>query len=85
MNTSPVLTPAYGRDYKSRPAVLSDLAAGKDFILNDISSKWDGKPCNLADLLAAGVKRVTIRYKALRSVTPVTLADVRESDVIGAL
>ena len=27
------LTPAYGRDYKSRNAVLTDFHAGKDFIL----------------------------------------------------
>jgi len=38
------LTPAYGRDYKSKTAVLEDWNAGKDFIINDFSSPWDGKP-----------------------------------------
>lgn len=28
-----VLTPAYGRDYKSRKAVLDDFREGKDFVL----------------------------------------------------
>ena len=56
------LTPAYGRDYNSQKAVKEDFAAGKDFIVNDITSRWDGKPCNRADLLTAGVKNVQIRY-----------------------
>lgn len=27
------LSPAYGRDYKSKAAIIADLKAGKDFIL----------------------------------------------------
>jgi len=45
------LTPAYGRDYKSKKAVLADWEAGKDFIIADIMSKWDGKPANKSDLV----------------------------------
>jgi hypothetical protein len=43
------LTPAYGRDYKSKAAVFEDLNAGKDFIFNDITSPWDGKYCSIRD------------------------------------
>ena len=31
------LTPAYGRDYRSKKAVLADWEAGKDFIVNNYS------------------------------------------------
>ena len=62
------LTPAYGRDYKSAKAAKADFDAGKDFVLNDISSPWDGRPINKHDL--AG-KTVTLRYDRLRKVAVV--------------
>ncbi len=62
------LTPAYGRDYKSKRAVEADLAAGKDFIVNDIMSPWDGKPANARSLREAGIVRVNVRYSQLRKV-----------------
>jgi len=40
------LTPAYGRDYKSRKEVVEAWEQGKDFIINDYSSPWDGRPMN---------------------------------------
>ena len=45
-----ILTPAYGRDYKSKAAVLIDWDKNLDFIINDIFNKWDGKPCNKQDI-----------------------------------
>jgi len=60
------LVPAYGRDYKSAKAVKADFDAGKDFTINDMSSKWDGKVANKQDL--AG-HTCNIRYNNLRSVT----------------
>ncbi len=57
------LTPAYGRDYKSKAAVAEALAAGQDFI--DTNS---GKPINKPQLLAERLRRVTVRYGALRKV-----------------
>jgi hypothetical protein len=62
------LTPAYGRDYKSKKAVLADWEAGKDFIIADITSRWDGKPANKSDL--AG-ETVMLRYDGLRKITGV--------------
>jgi len=59
------LVPAYGRDYKSGKAVKADFDAGKDFVIADVSSRWDGKPTNKADLAKAGVKAVNIRFARL--------------------
>ena len=68
------LTPAYGRDYKSKAAVMADFNTGKDFILADITSRYDGLPCNKASLLVnPSVKSVNIRYNGLRSVCVVKL------------
>lgn len=57
------LTPAYGRDYKSKKALLADFNAGKDFIINDIFHPYDGKPANKADL--AG-ETLQFRYGNMR-------------------
>lgn len=42
-------TPSYGRDYKSAAAVKADFDAGKDFTINDMSSKDDGRQINKED------------------------------------
>ncbi len=65
------LTPAYGRDYKSKKEVLADFDAGKDFVANDIQSS--GSYTNKTDLIAMGFKEVTVRYSGLRKVTVVKL------------
>lgn len=41
------LTPAYGRDYKNRAAIVEDLNAGKDFMMNDYNQSGY---CSLRDL-----------------------------------
>lgn len=63
------LTPAYGRDYKSVKEVTAAFNADQDFVVN--SYDGSGGYTNRADLLAMGIGQVTIRYKALRSVTVV--------------
>ena len=61
------LTPAYGRDYKSKAAAQSDLDAGKDFILNDYASRWNGKPVNKDQLVNhLALREVVVRYGGLR-------------------
>jgi hypothetical protein len=60
------LTPAYGRDYRTKRDALSDFAAGKDFILADYSSPWDGKPVSRQDLPAGST--VNLRFDKLRKV-----------------
>jgi hypothetical protein len=65
----PVLTPAYGRDYKSAAEAEKAYLEGKDWILNDISSRWDGKPCSCRNFPN---QRVELRYNKLRKVTAAT-------------
>lgn len=67
------LVPARGRDYKSALAVRIALAEENDFIVADMSSPWDGKPCNIADLRQAGIRTANVRYAQLRKVTVVDL------------
>jgi len=66
------LTPAYGRDYRSKAAVLQDLAAGKDFI-----EALSGKPINLEDLETYGVPGVSVRYQKLTKQTILQVSDIR--------
>ena len=65
------LTPAYGRDYKSKKAVLEDFNADKDF---EISSMYSGgRYTNKADLLHMGETSVNIRYNKLQRVVVVRI------------
>ena len=64
------VTPAYGRDYKSKKAALADWNANKDFIINDISNRWDGKPVNKQGA-EEGKLSIMIRYDQLRKITNV--------------
>jgi len=69
----PTVTPAYGRDYKSAKAAKADWEAGKDFILQDISSPWDGKPINKEDAMKAKFPGVNIRFKGMTKIVVVKL------------
>jgi len=60
-----LVVPAYGRDYKSAKSAKADWKAGKDFIINDFFSPYDGKPCSIRDTK----DQVMIRYDRLRKVT----------------
>jgi hypothetical protein len=62
------LSPAYGRDYKSKKAVQADFEEGKDFIICDIMSPYDGRPANKQNMVESGYKQVNIRYNKLRKV-----------------
>jgi hypothetical protein len=63
------LVPAYGRDYRSKKAVLADWDADRDFIVSDFFSRWDGKPVNKAQIDPD--QRVMIRYDKLRKIMKV--------------
>lgn len=58
-----ILTPAYGRDYKSAKEAKKDFLDNKDFILRDASSRWDGKPINGEQIEN---EEVTLRFSQLR-------------------
>ena len=62
------VTPAYGRDYTSAAAARADWDAGKDFLVADRFSRWDGKPTGKDDHPAG---MVTIRFDALTKITRV--------------
>ena len=68
--------PAYGRDYKSKAAVLEAYNAGKDFIIADISSRWNGMAANKSDLAVEG--KVKIRYAKLAKVIIVDAVSGKE-------
>lgn len=59
------VTPAFGRDYKSAEDALADWIGGKDFLLRDPLSAWDGKPISNRD---RKVEDVLIRYNKLTRV-----------------
>ena len=58
--------PAYGRDYKSKAAIIDDWRGGKDFILADVLHPYDGKPVNREGARRAGETQVQVRYGKLR-------------------
>ena len=43
------LTPAWGRDYRWATEAKACFESGKDWILHDMMSPWDGKPTSIAD------------------------------------
>lgn len=55
--------PAYGRDYKSKKAVMDDWNAGKDFLVQDMRRSGyinkDDKPANVI---------LNVRYKNLTQI-----------------
>lgn len=63
------LVPAYGREYKTAKAVKEDWANGKDFLVADMFSPYDGKPAN-RESFPSGTK-VQIRFDKVRKVTVV--------------
>jgi len=60
------LTPAYGRDYKSKAEVLADFDANKDFIISDPTSRWDGKPVNKEQMKRGDI--VSFRFARLKRI-----------------
>lgn len=66
-----VISPAYGRDYKSRAAAEKDFKEGKDFKMESVSSGGSGSYCSIRDF-KPGVK-VSIRYKRMTRVTIITV------------
>jgi len=66
-----ILTPAYGRDYKSKAAVQADFDAGKDFMARSFDR--DGY-ITKSELLEMGVKSVQARYGKLAKVCMLKVA-----------
>jgi hypothetical protein len=64
-----VLTPAYGRDYNSKDAVIADWKAGKDFIIENVFHPYSGKPISKRDVQDGTY--VEIRYSKRRKLVVV--------------
>ena len=54
-----VLTPAYGRKYRTQKQAIDAYLQGMDFIYNNVASPYDGKYCSCRDFLNEPVE---IRY-----------------------
>lgn len=67
------LIPAYGRDYKSKKAVLKDWEDGKDFIIAQFGDPGDGKPVNKPDAENLPPADYKIRYDGLKKLLIVKL------------
>jgi hypothetical protein len=60
MPDSITITPAYGRDYKSAPAAVSDWENGKAFILETVNGRPVGQYCSVRDFPVG--TEVNLRY-----------------------
>lgn len=56
----PNVIPAYGRDYKNIRSIKLDLLNGRDFVVADNTSRWDGKPINLEQFESGDI--IFVRY-----------------------
>jgi hypothetical protein len=63
------LVPAYGRDYKTKSAVLADWLEEKDFTIAEYGHPYDTKPCNRQQ--TTDREQVWIRYDRLTKNTRV--------------
>lgn len=68
------LTPAYGRDYKTKKDAETAFNEGADFVIADIMHPYSGSYCNKEDLVGAGERTVKIRFKNLTEVTVIKVA-----------
>lgn len=66
------VTPAYGREYKGKKAILEDWNAGKDFLIADAFSCWDGKPANKESFESTGETVVNVRFARLTKICVLT-------------
>ena len=67
------LTPAFGRDYKSRSEIQHALLENRDFILNNPADRYDGKPVNAEQLVEVGYTHAQVRYAGQRKVALIPL------------
>lgn len=64
------LTPAYGRDYKTKKEAIEAFEQGKDFTLNDFYTTC---LVSKAELVKQGFKSVQLRYKGNTQVAVIKL------------
>jgi hypothetical protein len=75
-----ILTPAYGRDYKSAADVKADWEANKDFVIASIGKDM-GRYCNKQDAETYGMPEGSyIRYNKLAELTHIGIWEEAEMD-----
>lgn len=67
------VTPAYGRDYKSKKEALNDWNNNKDFVVATVFGGRSGSYIGKEEAIKAGFKSVEIRYAKLAKVAVVKL------------
>ena len=73
-----VLSPAYGRDYKSKAEVMAAFNSEKDFIIQSALRGYAGVYCSKRDLAAFildGFTHIELRYK---NMTMCAFIDIRK-------
>lgn len=71
------LIPAYGRDYQSKKAVITDLLADKDFIINALNGSY----INLSEIKKQNTPiDILVRYGKLRKVCRITEKDLKHKE-----
>ena len=61
-----ILVPAYGRDYRTAKEVLAAWRAGKDFLISDVSCRFNGRYISLVDVERFAMTDWTFRIRFLR-------------------
>jgi hypothetical protein len=64
---STTVTPPYGKDFSNPNDAKASWIAGDEWIIGDITNRWNGKPCSIRDTAALG--GVMLRFNALRDTT----------------
>ena len=62
-----IIKPAYGRDYKSKKALLDDWQQGRDFIIANVDRDV-GRYINIHDAKRSAPMTINARYNKLRNV-----------------
>jgi len=73
MNSTLTLLPAYGRDYKSKTAIINDLNALKDFIVSHT-----GQYINKPQFKEHNIVSFNVRYNNQLKITNINIKDLRK-------
>ena len=73
MNSTLTLLPAYGRDYKSKTAIINDLNASKDFIVSHT-----GQYINKPQFKEHNIISFNVRYNNQLKITNINIKDLNK-------
>jgi hypothetical protein len=71
------LSPAYGREYKSKQTIVDDLLADKDFLITDFNRNENGRLINLSQIRDLGVTSLSVRYSKLTRVVVLLMDELK--------